>query len=160
LNGSRQYYDYKERCIYCDIIKQELDNQERIIIKKNGFVAFCPFASRFPFEIWVTPLTHNCDFEGLLEERIPDLSEVLKEVFMRLRCALNDPPYNYVLHTAPFRRAKAKAGYWRTILEDYHWHIEIMPRLTGVAGFEWGTGFYINPTPPEEAARYLREITI
>ena len=160
LNGSRLYFEYKERCIYCDIIRQELDKRERIVAEVDGFVAFCPFASRFPFETWILPLAHSCDFENLREEQIPALSKILKEVFLRLRKVLDDPPYNYVLHTAPFRRAKAKAGYWRTITEDYHWHIEIMPRLTGIAGFEWGTGFYINPTPPEEAAKYLREAKI
>ena len=68
---------------------------------------------------------------------------------------LNDPPYNYIIHTAPYRRAKE--GYWSSIEHDYHWHIEVIPRLTRVAGFEWGTGFYINPTPPEDAAKFLRE---
>jgi len=90
-------------------------------------------------------------------EEIADLAAALKAVFVRLKAVLDDPPYNAVLHTAPFRRHRHKAGYWKTIEDDYHWHIELIPRLTRVAGFEWGSGFYINPTPPEEAARYLRE---
>jgi len=86
-----------------------------------------------------------------------DLGRVIKKVLLKLKKGLNDPPYNYVLHTAPFRRPKV--GYWKSIDYDYHWHIEIMPRLTRVAGFEWGTGFYICPLPPEDAAKFLREVS-
>jgi len=82
----------------------------------------------------------------------------MKIVLSKLKKGLNDPPYNYVIHTAPFRRQKS--GYWKSIDNDYHWHIEIMPRLTRVAGFEWGTGFYICPLPPENAAQFLREVQI
>jgi len=84
---------------------------------------------------------------------------VFKMLFAKFFKALNDPPYNYMLHTAPFRHAK-RPGYWHTIKEDYHWHIEVTPRITQVAGFEWGSGFYINPTSPEDAAKYLRETKI
>ena len=80
----------------------------------------------------------------------------LKECLGRLRTLLNDPPYNFILHTAPYRHKK-KEGYWKTIEEDYHWYLQISPRLTRDAGFEWGTGIYINPTPPEDAALLLRE---
>jgi len=85
----------------------------------------------------------------------------LKDVLQRLKVCLRDPAYNFLVHTIPNTRATPKrAAYWDTIEADYHWHIEIIPRLTRIAGFEWGTGFYINPTAPEEAARYLREVEL
>lgn len=158
LQGARWYFEYKERCIFCDIIKQELDTAKRIVVDTPHFLAFTPFASRFPFEIWILPKQHSCDFASLNKPDRLDLAKILKVTLAKLSKALGDPPYSYILHTAPFRRPKA--GYWRTIEEDFHWHIEIMPRLTRVAGFEWGTGFYINPTPPEEAANYLRQAEI
>ena len=159
LRGSRFYFEYKERCIFCDILRQELETGSRIIMETNTVVAIAPFASRFPFEIWIMPKIHRADFMDIYADEIKDLATVLKTVFAKLSKALNDAPYNYMLHTAPFRRSK-RPGYWHTIGEDYHWHIEVMPRITQVAGFEWGSGFYINPTPPEEAAKYLREVTL
>ncbi len=156
LVGARRYFEYKERCIFCDIIKQELACDERLIFDSDGFVAIAPFASRFPFEVWILPKEHSPDFAKF--KKPEDLARILKNILVKLGKALDDPPYNYILHTAPFRRPKE--GYWKTIDQDFHWHIEIMPRLTRVAGFEWGTGFYICPTPPEEAAKYLREMEV
>ncbi|MDD5655069.1 MAG: galactose-1-phosphate uridylyltransferase, partial [Candidatus Omnitrophica bacterium] len=104
------------------------------------------------------PKKHSSDFTALDMGARRDLAKMMRLVLSKLKKGLNDPPYNYILHTAPFRRAKS--GYWKTIDEDYHWHIEIMPRLTRVAGFEWGTGFYICPLPPENAAKFLREVEV
>lgn len=158
LIGARQYYEYHERCIFCDIIKQELESKSRLILDIDGFIAIAPFASRFPFEIWILPKKHSSDFTNLdMPSRI-SLANIMKIIFSKLKKGLNDPPFNYVLHTAPFKRQKV--GYWKSIDYDYHWHIEIMPRLTRVAGFEWGTGFYICPLPPEDAAKFLREVQI
>lgn len=158
LVGARQYYDYHERCVFCDLIKQELESKDRLVLDIDGFIAISPFAARFPFEIWILPKKHSSDFINLgMQERL-ELGRVMKKVLMKLKKGLNDPPYNYLLHTAPFRRQKI--GYWRSIDNDYHWHIEIMPRLTRVAGFEWGTGFYICPLPPEDAAKFLREVDV
>jgi UDPglucose--hexose-1-phosphate uridylyltransferase len=158
LLGARHYYDYHERCIYCDLIKQELESKSRLILDIDGFIAVAPFAARFPFEVWILPKKHSCDFVKLPPEQRLDLGRILKKVLSKIKKGLNDPPYNYILHTAPLRRPKV--GYWKSIDEDYHWHIEIMPRLTRVAGFEWGTGFYICPFPPEDAAQFLREIEV
>jgi UDPglucose--hexose-1-phosphate uridylyltransferase len=158
LVGALRYFEYKERCVFCDIIKQELEQKQRVIIDIDGIVAISPFASRFPFEVWILPKRHSADFLNIKPEHRRDLAGIIKRVMLKLKVALNDPPYNYILHTAPFRRPKA--GYWKTIDDDYHWHIEVMPRLTRVAGFEWGTGFYLNPTSPEEAAKILRETRI
>jgi len=159
LGGARQYFDYKERCIFCDMIKQELDDGSRLIVRNDDFVVLAPFASRFPFEMRILPIKHSCDFYKIGKPQMKSLANILKLALSKLSKLLNDPPYNFVLHSAPFR-TEAKPGYWITIDRDYHWHIEIMPRLTKVAGFEWGTGFYINSTAPEDAAKYLREVKI
>jgi len=158
LVGARAYYQYHERCVFCDLVKQELEFKERVITDIDGFIAVSPFAARFPFEVWILPKKHSCDFTSLDISMRLDLGRILKKVLLKLKKGLNDPPYNYVLHTAPFRRAKI--GYWKSIDYDYHWHIEIIPRLTRVAGFEWGTGFYICPLPPEDAAKFLREVEV
>ncbi|MDD5042910.1 MAG: galactose-1-phosphate uridylyltransferase [Candidatus Omnitrophica bacterium] len=158
LAGARRYYEYHERCVFCDLIKQELEQKERVIAEFDGFVAVAPFAARFPFETWILPKNHCCDYTCMDPDSRRHLARVLKSVLLKLKVGLNDPDYNYVIHTAPFRRQKT--GYWKTIDHDYHWHIEIMPRLTRVAGFEWGTGFYICPLPPEETAKFLREVEI
>ncbi|MCM8793281.1 MAG: DUF4931 domain-containing protein [Candidatus Omnitrophica bacterium] len=159
LLGAKTYFEFKDRCIFCDIIRQELDSGERIIIDSDGIIAFSPFASRFPFETWIIPKHHSADFINSKRQEVFALARIMKLVLSKIKKALNDPSYNYIIHTAPFRIPK-KPGYWKTLDEDYHWHIEIIPRLTRVAGFEWGSGFYINPTPPEEAAKYLRELEI
>ncbi len=151
VEGARKYYEYKERCIFCDAIKQEIADGERVVIQNDAFISLEPFAPRFPFETWILPKKHQPAFETIKKDEIPLLASILLETLRRLAKALNNPPYNYVLHTSP-----VDDGY----AEEYHWHIEIMPKLTKVAGFEWGTGFYINPTTPEDAAGYLREIKI
>lgn len=158
LVGARHYYEYHDRCVFCDLIKQELETQDRLILETDGFIAVAPFAARFPFEVWILPKKHSCDFTSIDSGMRLGLASIMRKVLAKLEKGLNDPPYNYILHTAPFRRAKA--GYWKSIDYDYHWHIEIMPRLTRVAGFEWGTGFYICPLTPEAAAKFLREVEI
>lgn len=156
LVGARAYYDYKQRCIFCDYIKQETRLfTNRLITETEGFVALSPFAARFPFETWILPKRHMCDFTYIEGRDFGDLANVLRTVLSKMRVALNDPAFNYMLHTSPFRRPRP--GYWSTIEQDYHWHIEIIPRLTKMAGFEWGSGFYINPTPPEVATQVLRD---
>jgi UDPglucose--hexose-1-phosphate uridylyltransferase len=151
VEGAGKYYEYKERCIFCDAIKQEIADDERVIIQNEAFISLEPFAPRFPFETWILPKKHLPAFETIKKDEVPLLASILLETLQRLAKALNNPPYNYVLHTSP-----VDDGY----AEEYHWHIEIMPKLTRVAGFEWGTGFYINPTTPEDAAAYLKEIEI
>ena len=135
-----------------------MEQKDRIVLDLDGFIAVTPFAARFPFETWILPKKHCADYTCLDSESLRNLGKVMKIVLSKLKKGLNDPPYNYVIHTAPFRRQKA--GYWKTVDQDYHWHIEIMPRLTRVAGFEWGTGFYICPLPPEDAAAFLRGVEV
>jgi UDPglucose--hexose-1-phosphate uridylyltransferase len=149
MDGAKKYYDYKERCIFCDIVRQEVNDGSRVVTQNDGFVAMAPFCSRFPFETWILPKVHNPSFENIGPESITGFSMILKDVLQRISLALNNPSYNYVLHSSPVEVHHQN---------EYHWHLEIMPKLTKVAGFEWGTGFYINPTTPEDAAHYLREI--
>jgi UDPglucose--hexose-1-phosphate uridylyltransferase len=158
LEGAKLYYDYHERCVLCDMIRQEIEEGQRVVMEENGFVAIVPFAPRFPFEVWVLPKEHSPDFYKTSYQNLYYLATIIKKLLLKIKILLNDPPYNYTIHTAPFRRPYP--GYWSTIEEDYHWHVEITPRLIQVAGFEWGTGFYICPTLPEEAAKFLRETEI
>ncbi|MBI1798489.1 MAG: galactose-1-phosphate uridylyltransferase [Candidatus Eisenbacteria bacterium] len=154
LDGSRRYYELKERCVFCDIVAQETaeNNGRRVVSTSERFVALEPFAPRFPFETWILPRRHDAAYQIVEDEaEIMDLAHMLKDVLMRLNRALDRPPYNFVIHTSPVSDGD---------LEYYHWHIEIMPKLTRVAGFEIGSGFYINPTPPEDAAPFLRGITL
>jgi UDPglucose--hexose-1-phosphate uridylyltransferase len=158
LNSAKDHYREKERCLFCDLIAQELDSGQRIVFAGDQFVALTPYASRFPFEIFIAPQRHHHSFAEVGDDMLYHLAMTLKEVLLRVKKCLRNPPYNFLIHTIPNVQARSKTGSdWATIELDYHWHMEFIPRLTRVAGFEWGTGFYINPTAPEEAAKYLRE---
>jgi UDPglucose--hexose-1-phosphate uridylyltransferase len=151
MTGSMEFFNYRGRCIYCDMIHQELTAEKRIVLDTANFVAFAPFASRFPFETWILPKNHNSHFENIQKIEVDELGTVLKTILLKLEMALDRPSYNYIIHTSPFDTQA---------LPHYHWHIEVIPRLTRVAGFEWGTGFYINPVPPEQAAGFMRETDV
>jgi len=148
LKGGGEYYAMKERCVWCDVIHQERRSRRRLIAEANGFVALAPFAPRFPFETWIMPTRHRSAFEDAGVEELRGLAEMLGEFLRRLDRVLQRPPYNFMLHTAPLRDGP---------LDHFHWHLEIIPKLTNVAGYEWGTGFFINPMPPEDAAAALQE---
>jgi UDPglucose--hexose-1-phosphate uridylyltransferase len=151
LAGSKKYYGYKERCVFCDIVAQEMWTRARVVCENDACITIVPFAARFPFETWTLPKKHLPSFELMDEVTRRGFAQALKETLQRMNAALDDPPYNLIVHTCPCGERD---------LAYYHWHVEIMPTLTKVAGFEWGSGFYINPTPPEEAARYLRDADI
>jgi UDPglucose--hexose-1-phosphate uridylyltransferase len=151
MSGSLEFFNYRGRCIYCDMIHQEVATEKRIILDAANFVAFAPYASRFPFEMWVLPKNHSSHYENIQKTEVDELGTVLKTLLLKLETGLDSPAYNYIIHTSPFDTQ---------VLPHYHWHLEIIPRLTRVAGFEWGTGFYINPVPPEQAASFLRETRV
>jgi UDPglucose--hexose-1-phosphate uridylyltransferase len=155
LDSAKEYYNYKERCIFCDIVSEELRVGERIILETKNFVAFCPYAAKFPFESWIIPRRHNCAFHEIEQNEIEDMGFILMSILKKLRLIFNDPPFNYFLHTAP--NMVPRKNHWHTLGEDFHWHLEIIPRLRRMSGFEWGSGFYILQTSPENAAKYLRE---
>ena len=148
LAGSVRYFGYKERCVWCDIIRQDRQSGARVILENEGFVALAPFAPRFPFETWILPVLHRSAFEEIENGEVEHLATLTRELLRRLNQVLREPPFNFIIHTAPLKEGP---------LDHYHWHIELMPKLTRVAGFEWGSGFFINPTPPEESARFLRD---
>jgi UDPglucose--hexose-1-phosphate uridylyltransferase len=148
LDGASRHYQFKERCVFCDIVRQERSDAERIIVETDHFLAFAPYASRFPFETWVLPKRHMSHFDTCDVTEMQNLASVMQRVLRKYDQTLEKPAYNFVLHTSPVQDGP---------LAHYHWHIELIPKLTRVAGFEWGSGFYINPTPPEEAAGFLRE---
>ncbi|MGB9716487.1 MAG: galactose-1-phosphate uridylyltransferase [Thermodesulfovibrionales bacterium] len=157
LDYAKQYYDYKERCIFCDIIREELRTGERIIFETRNFLCFCPYASSFPFESWIIPKKHNCDFHAISGEEVEDMGFALMNILQRLKVIFEtEPPLNYFLHTAPNR--VPRRDQWHTLGDDYHWHLEIVPRLREKSGFEWGSGLFIQTTSPEKAAKYLREV--
>jgi len=161
LASAKEHYHIKERCLFCDMIVQELESGERIVHSSEAYVGIAPYASRFPFELFLAPRQHHHSYVEMDDGMLHNLAMALKDVLLRIKRCLNDPPYNFLVHTIPNVRATPKrTAYWDTISVDFHWHFEIIPRLTRVAGFEWGTGFYINPTAPEEAAKYLREVEL
>ncbi|MBI4889321.1 MAG: galactose-1-phosphate uridylyltransferase [Acidobacteria bacterium] len=148
LDGAQRYYHFRERCIFCDILQQELASRQRIVFETDHFLAVAPYASRFPFETWIVPRRHSSHFSSAEPSILHNLGWTVRTVLRKFEKVLERPAFNAIIHTAPVQDGE---------LDHYHWHIELIPKLTKVAGFEWGTGFYINPTPPEEAARFLRE---
>ncbi len=147
MRGALDYYQFKERCLFCDLVQQEQRDRRRVVFENAGHLVIEPYAPRFPFETWIVPKVHRSAYESCPREELAGLAEALLLTLRKLRRALDDPPYNFMFHSAPF--TARDTAY-------YHWHIEIVPALGQIAGFEWGSGFFINPTPPEEAADFLR----
>lgn len=160
LQGARQYFEYRDRCLYCDLIRQELAERSRLIKETEHFIAITPFAPRFPFEVMVLPKEHSCDFVYGIKGKENDLAALMKDILTRFKVGLDDCAYNYAVQTAPIRKRRKGVVRWETVEEDYHWHIDIMPRLARPAGFEKGSGFYICPIPPEDTAEFLRRVKI
>ncbi len=157
LEVCRDYYQHKERCLICDLIHQERQEKTRVVRDDGNILVYAPYASSFPFELFIAPLHHCHDFTAQTDQQLLALGDALSDTLKRLRAVLRDPPYSFILHTAPpMHLRKGRPDYWGSLPFDYHWHIELVPKLTKVAGFEWGTGFHMNPTPPEEAAEFLR----
>lgn len=153
LITARDYFALKERCIYCDVLQQEQNEQKRLVAENEDFLAIAPFASRFPFEMAVLPKSHNSAFSRISSRQVDSLARILRDVLQKLDYTLCGPPYNLSLQDRPFLRPRA--GYWGTIEDDFHWHVEILPQIARITGFEWASGFFYNPVPPEVAARCL-----
>jgi len=161
LESTKKHYEKKERCLVCDIIEQELKEGSRIVYENFDFVAICPYASAFPFEVTVYPRKHNHDFASIGDQELSSLADMTREVFIRLNQVLINPALNVLIHSAPPLVERPEyPGYWKSLHVDYHWHMEITPRFTSFAGFEGGTGFHINPVKPEDSAKFLRETHI
>lgn len=148
LQTAARHYDDHGVCVYCEMIKEELTFKKRIVMETDRFVVLHPFASRSPFETWILPKDHNASFGSIKMEDSKQFAQILKTTLFKIYSELNDPDYNYVIHTAPVKDET----------EDYyHWHLQIIPRLTTTAGFEMGSGMYINVSFPEETAQFMRE---
>jgi UDPglucose--hexose-1-phosphate uridylyltransferase len=146
-----RYYDRGGRCLYSDLTEHELKSGKRIVMETEKFVAFHPFASQRPFETWILPKKRQASFGSVSAEDLGNLAHVLRINLVKLYRGLNDPDFNYVIDTAPV--GDENATY-------YTWHMRIIPRLTEAAGFEIGSGIYINTAVPEETARFIRDLDI
>ena len=150
LEGAEKFYKQHGKCVFCNMVAEEIKEDQRVILNENDFVALAPYASRFPGEVWIIPKKHRADFKDLPTEELKNLGRFVRHIAMRLDLAFNAPPYNLVLHSSPPQ----------TKYDTYHWHLKLIPRLSIAAGFELGTGIYINPTPPEICAVAMREAGI
>ena len=148
LAGANEYHEQYGRCVFCDLIDHELAAGERVVLAGEHVVAVAAWAARFPYETWLLPRRHAAHYDRLSDAELTDVAAVTRTILRRLSAAAGDPAYNILLHTAP---PADEAPH-------YHWHWEILPRMTGIAGYELATGCYLNPMPPEEAAGRLREI--
>ncbi|MDR1417735.1 MAG: DUF4921 family protein [Endomicrobium sp.] len=149
IDSSRNYFDSKERCVFCDIIAQEISSSLRIVYENDLFISFCPYASRYPFETWILPKNHQSDFDFIEKDEIESLSRITKEVLSKIIRTLDNCSYNYMLHTSPLKNIN---------IPFYHWYISIKPAVINDIGFEWDSGLYINPVAPEHAAKFLRDL--
>lgn len=156
LHTALQHYDTKSRCLYCDLIRQELKQDERIVYSNKDFLAIVPYAARFPFEVMVLPLKHNWNYIYVTDQEINSLADMINVIEYKLEKALSTCNRRYMLFNGPIKFAKK--GYWSSLEQDFHWHMMILPVITKSIGVEWGSDFYVNPILPEEAAEYLREI--
>ena len=151
LERTRRYYAKHQTCIFCQLLEEELSHRKRLVLDAGPFVAFCAYAGRQPYETWILPRKHSANFEQLTDAETVALAEVLQQIVERLQAQLSPLSYNLILHTAPFRPIHADDN----ITQAWHWHFELVPRSTELAGFEWGTGMHINPLAPERAAARL-----
>jgi len=147
ITGVNRHYRSTGACFYCMMSRTEGDGETRLVSSTERFVAHCPFAPRFPYETWILPKHHSASFESISNEDIFDLARALRNVIMKLNGALQNPAFNYFIHSLPQDSAE----------HQYHWHIEILPQIAKAAGLEWGSGIHLNSVSPEDAARLLRE---
>ena len=155
LREAREYYQYKRRCLYCDILRQEIGAEERVVRLTSAFAAVVPYAPRVPLETWIVPRQHGCSFEEAIKpENLGDLARLLSDYFRTLARGFGDPGYEMVLHTAPNLRSRILQGDWATIRDDYHWHIEIIPEPEHANRIG---GIFVNETRPEVSAAELRQ---
>ncbi|MBD3402751.1 galactose-1-phosphate uridylyltransferase [candidate division GN15 bacterium] len=145
------YYDKYGSCVYCDLVREELRQAERVIIESENFVAFCPYAARSPYECRIYPKRHEPSFVLVDDEELYELASVLRDLLGRVHTGLNDPDYNYIIRSSPIGDENTR---------HLHWYIVVIPKISIPAGFEIGTGIYINTVAPEASARHLRDVTV
>lgn len=149
LRDAREYYAENGECVYCKMVKEEIKAQERIVIENKNFISIEPYAAFSPFHTWILPKKHKSSFGEISEEEIKDLAFILKETLAKLYYGLGNPDYNYCIRSSPFKDKET---------DYFHWYIAIIPRITKPAGFEVGSGMFINTSLPEQCAKFLREV--
>jgi UDPglucose--hexose-1-phosphate uridylyltransferase len=149
LTHTANYYSDNKTCPFCDMVKHELEQNTRLLFQNDDFAAFTFYAARFPFEVWILPKHHESHFTAITSGQMENLVKICRQVFNRLDVVLNDPPVNFFLHSAPCDQKKKD-------LPNFHWHLEIAPRLSNYGGYEMGSGVIIDIINPEAAADYLR----
>ena len=158
LETARAFYATKKRAIFEDILAEEVRTGTRLVYENNGFAVFCPYASRVPFELMILPKRQCADFHGVTDQEVAQLADALRTGLRKLNAALDFPPCNLLLCTAPARTARSDQ--WGTLERDFRWHIEIVPRLQHLGGFTLATGCWVNSVWPETAAEYLRTVQV
>lgn len=151
IQEAMRYYDDSGKCVYCTMMEKEKKVGDRVVMESDNFIVFEPFAATSPFETWVLPKRHDSTFDNITPETCKELAYVMRQTMIKIYRTLNNPDYNYMIFSAPCHERD---------LEYYHWHIQIIPRVAAVAGFELGSGIYINTVQPEIAAGYLRAIPL
>ena len=154
IQGSYRYYQEHKKRVYDVVVEWEMEQKKRIVYENDFFVAFCPFISKFPYEVRIFSKDSHAHFEKMPDELDKYLADVLLAVLKKIRKVLVSPPYNFFIHTAPAKESKFEANFH----EFYHWHVEILPKLSIAAGFELGTGVDINVVDPDLAAEELRNV--
>ncbi|MGB9592329.1 MAG: galactose-1-phosphate uridylyltransferase, partial [Candidatus Kryptoniota bacterium] len=151
IDEAIRYFDDTGECVGCRTVEDELRAKERVIHETEHFVCFIPYAALSPFHTWIFPKHHSCSFDAITDEELNDLAVMMKIVLAKLYSGLNNPSYNYSIRSMPTREQQA---------EYFHWYLSIIPRVSRTAGFELGSGMFINTAVPEESARFLREVRI
>jgi UDPglucose--hexose-1-phosphate uridylyltransferase len=151
IRGAAAHYAATRRCIYCEIVEREIAADKRVVFDHDQFVAFCPYAPRFAYETWLLPKSHAAAFEECSQQNLTDFARALRETIIRLNRGLDNPPFNYFIHSSPTDETSSA---------HHHWHLEILPQLSRAAGFELGSGMHINSVAPETAARLLRDTLV
>ena len=151
LDEAIRFFDETGECVFCTTLRRELADRVRIVASTDSFVAFIPFAALSPFHLWIFPVRHCSSFDEIEEYEITDLAVALRTVIGKLYYGLNDPDYNFSIRSIPAREGER---------EYFHWYLTIIPRIVRTAGFEIGSGMYINTSLPEESARFLRGVRI
>lgn len=146
IAGLRSHFEETGQCLYCALVEREASSS-RLVLECGGFIAFCPFAPRFGYEVWVVPKVHGSSLAQASDAEIAALADLLRTLIAKLNCVQADAPFNYVIHSAPAGGVDA----------NYHWNLKILPQFSRAAGFEWGSGMHMNPVTPEVAARVLRD---
>jgi UDPglucose--hexose-1-phosphate uridylyltransferase len=151
METALQYYDEMGECIFCRTLEEERREGSRVVMENEGFFAFVPFAALSPFHLWVFPKRHQASFGTISDGDIADLARLLRRVLLKLYRGLGDPDFNYTIRTAPKESDRVKY---------YHWYLSVVARVTRLAGFELGSGMFINTALPEKSAHFLREVGV